>query len=110
MLNRLNPGTRLGLTVAETVVTAFFAFCWLLLSFAMYAESYDLDPSVKDRPEGRETIATMAYLAIGSLLITWIFRGNKRDVLRNIVDSTIVLRFLAVAALSILMFIDLVNG
>ncbi|MFJ1599312.1 hypothetical protein [Streptomyces sp. NPDC088261] len=52
----------------------------------------------------------MAYLAIGSLLITWIFRGNKRDVLRNFADSAIVLRLLAMVALSILMFMDLVNG
>ncbi|MCP3817391.1 hypothetical protein NLX86_04315 [Streptomyces sp. A3M-1-3] len=94
----------------ETAVTAVAMMCWLLLAVAMYMESYDLDHSAPEQPEGYDQIAVMAFAVLGSLAVSWLLRLRRNSIVRGAANGLILVRIVFVVAMSGVMLADLLNG
>ncbi|MFC8765928.1 hypothetical protein ACFUAG_35185 [Streptomyces sp. NPDC057193] len=96
--------------IAESAVTAVLSSCWLLLSLAMYMESYDLDPSAPGQPRGQEQLAWLAIGAFASIGLTWLLRISRKPAVRLTGDGLIALRLLVVVVVTGFLTVDLLDG
>ncbi|MFD4377578.1 hypothetical protein [Streptomyces sp. NPDC058486] len=102
---------RLVFAIAESAVTAVMSLCWLLLSLAMYMESYDLDPSAPRQPRGQVQLAWLAVGALASIGVTWLLRiTTRKPNVQLVSDGLIALRLLLVVALTGFLTVDLLDG
>lgn len=101
---------RLVFAIAESAVTAMLSLCWLLLSLAMYMESYDLDPSAAGQPRGQAQLAWLAVGALASIGLTRLLRISRKSNVRLTGDGLIALRLLVVVVVTGFLTVDLLDG